>query len=157
MASGVGTTGEGPAQLEHQEAGGLRIAPLSKTHTLRPDEMLPREVQPPQQGPSSERNVTSVSSPGQFDVKRITPSALKAADSDIDYFNDDEDNDALLALEDSVLQGAESYGSMTARITSIGHNADRSAMKNESSPGGTHLQVAAASVSYRVNESLRTT
>lgn len=141
---GVGATGEGPSRLKHQDAGGLRVVALANTHTLRPDEILPREGQPPQQGPSSERNVASGSSPRQLNVKRVAPLALKAGDSDPDIYFNDEDNDALLALEDSALQDAESYGSVTTRMTSI--NVDRSAMKNESSLGGPCLQAAAASV-----------
>jgi hypothetical protein len=134
--TGVNLTGEGPSQLKHQAPHGPRIGPSAQTRTLRRDGIPPREVQPPQQEPSSERNDSSE----QFDARPVT---LKAADSDVDRYFNDEDNDAFLAIEDSVLM---SSGAGTTRRTEIGCNVDRNTMKSESSPGGTRPQPAAASV-----------
>jgi hypothetical protein len=141
--TGVSTTGEGPSQMKHQEAGGSRTGPLAKTHPRHCDGNLPRGVQLPLQEPSSERNDTSECSPRQFDAK---PAILRAADpgSDVDrYFNDEDNNDAFLAIEDPV---SVPYRTGETRGTETGGNLDRNAMKNESSPGGACRHPGAASV-----------
>jgi hypothetical protein len=140
--TGLSTTGEGPSQMKHQEAGGSRTGPLAKTHPRRCDRNLPQGVQLRLQEPSSERNDTSECSPRQFDAK---PAILKAADSgsDVDRYFNDEDNDAFLAIEDPV---SVPCGTGETRGTEIGGNLDRNAMKNESSPGGTCRHPGTASV-----------
>jgi hypothetical protein len=140
IQTGVNTTGEGPSQMKHQEAGGPRISPVVKIHPRYPGGNLPRGVEPPLQEPSSEQNDTSECSPRQFDAK---PAILKAADSDVDRYFNDEDNDAFLAIEDPV---SVPYGTGETRGTEIGGNLDRNAMKNESSPGGARRHPGAALV-----------
>ena len=92
--TGTDTTGMRPAQLKQESPCGDRITPPNKTRALHLDRTLQHQVQLPQQ-----RSGTSTSSPRQ---RSVAPPVLKASDSDDNYFND-EDNDALLAIEDSVM------------------------------------------------------
>jgi hypothetical protein len=59
------------------------------------------------------------------------PLGLKASDSDPDIYFNDEDNEALLAIEDSAMQGIDSSGALEA----VEGNTDRNATRNESSRG----------------------
>jgi len=65
-------------------------------------------MQMPQQGSS-----TSTSSSRQSDRRFVEPTSLKASNSDDIYFNE-EDNAALLAIEDSAMHGVESSGALAA-------------------------------------------
>ena len=62
----------------------------------------------PQQGSS-----TSTPSPRQFDRRSVAPTSLKASNSDDIYFNE-EDNAAILAIEDSAMRGVESSDALDA-------------------------------------------
>jgi hypothetical protein len=108
--AGVDTTGVRPAQLKQQISSGNRIAPQDKAHSLLPDRTLQHQAQLPQQGSS-----TSISLPRQFAV--AAPKAapvLKASDSDVDIYFNDEDNDALFAIEDSAIHGVGSCDTLVA-------------------------------------------
>lgn len=120
---------------------GNRAAPQNGARPLRSDRTLPHHVQLPQQGSS-----TSVPSPRQSDRGSVAPTSLKASDSDDIYFND-EDNAALLAIEDSAMHGVESSDAARdnaqGRVGSAGRD-----VTSESSRGvGTRPQ-AATSVNY---------
>ncbi len=132
------TTVERPTQLKHQIPRGNEIVPLDRARPLHPDRALPPQVQLPQQGSSSERNVTSGPSHRQSDMNVVAPRPLKASDSDPDMYFNDEDNDVLLAIDDSMMQGVEPLAAM------VGNVQDR----NESSrgAGGTRPHVATAQV-----------
>ena len=105
--TGLDTTGVSPAQLRHQTPSGTRLAPQNNAHSPQ-DRTLPHQVLP-QQGSS-----TSASSSRQFDTRSAAPLVLKASDSDLDIYFNDEDNDVLLAIEDSALHGAASCGTLAA-------------------------------------------
>lgn len=142
MGSRTEITGEHPAQ----------IAPLGKASPLHPDRTFPHGVQLPQQGSSSERNVASRSSLRQLDADSVIPRPPKASYSDPDTYFDDEDNDALLAIEDAAMQGVESRGALSA----VG-DADRMVTRSESPRGasGTRPQIAIASVKILHQQSIR--
>lgn len=96
-------------------------------------------MQVPQQGSS-----TSAPSPRQFDKGSVAPTSLKASDSDDIYFND-EDNAALLAIEDSAMYGAESSDALAAtRDSAQGRvgSAGRDVMSGSSRGVGTRPQAA---------------
>lgn len=102
--TGVDTTGVRPAQLRNQTPCGNRIAPQKKARSPHPDRALPHQ---PQQGSS-----TSTSSSRQFDTRSVAPPVLKESNSDVDIYFNDEDNDVLLAIEDSALYGIGSGGTL---------------------------------------------
>ena len=106
--TGVDTTGVRPAQLRHQTPSGTRLAPQNNAHSPQEWTLL-HQVQLPQQGSS-----TSASSSRQFDTRSAAPLVLKASDSDLDIYFNDEDNDVLLAIEDSALHSAVSGGTLAA-------------------------------------------
>ena len=131
---GVDTTGLRPAP-----SSGNRAAPQNDACPLHPEKALPNHMQMPQQGSS-----TSTPSPRQFDKRSVAPTSLKASDSDDIYFND-EDNAALLAIEDSAMCGVESSDSLAAtRGSAQGRVGSTSRdVTSESSRGvGTRPQVA---------------
>jgi hypothetical protein len=139
----VGTARERSVHLKQEASGETRNVPSSTSHArlLQTDRTLPHEARLPQPTLGPERNVASTSSPGRLDVKSVLPHPRKALDrleSDPDIYFNDEDNDALLAIEDSFLQSVESRSVLSA----VGGNAqsrvcdaDRNVIKNES-PGG---------------------
>jgi hypothetical protein len=100
--TGLDTTGVRSAQLRHQSPCGNWIAPQNKARS-------PKDRTLPQQGSS-----TSASSSRQFDTRSAALPVLKASDSDVDIYFNDEDNDVLLAIEDSALHGAVSCGTLAA-------------------------------------------
>jgi len=104
--TGEDTTGVRPGQSNQQISCGNRVAPPNKARSLQPDKTLPHQAQLPQQGSS-----TSTSSSRQFDTRSVAPHTLKASDSDDIYFND-EDNVALLAIEDSAMNSVESCNTL---------------------------------------------
>jgi hypothetical protein len=72
----------------------------------------------------------------EFDVKPVTLHALQPSDSDLDSYFNDEDNDAFLAVEDSLMQGTEScdiLGTIGSGEHSVIHNAN---LNGESSRSG---------------------
>lgn len=103
-------TGLRSAPSKQQVPSGNRAAPQNGARPLHPDRTLPHHMQMPQQESS-----TSTTSPRQFDRRSIaSTNSLKASDSDDIYFND-EDNAALLAIEDSALYGVESSDTSAAK------------------------------------------
>jgi hypothetical protein len=123
--TGVDATGVRSAQMRHQSPCGNWIAPQNKARSLQDGTLA-------QQGSS-----TSASSSRQYDTRSAAPPILKASDSDVDiYFNDD-DNDVLLAVEDSALHGAVSCGTLaTAGDSAHGRVCGASRdVTNESSGG----------------------
>ncbi len=93
---GVDTIGARPAQSNQQISRGNHVA-QNNTHPLHPNRTLPHQAQPRQQGSS-----TSNSSPRQFDRRSVMP-PHRASDPDVDIYFNDEDNVALLAIEDSAM------------------------------------------------------
>ena len=77
----------------------------------------------------------------------VAPPPLTVSDSDPDIYFNDEDNDVLLAIEDSVMQGVES-SVMVGDVKDRSFDASRDATRSESSRGvgSTRPQVATASV-----------
>ena len=113
------TPGFRPAPSKQQVPYGNRAGPQNGARPLHPDRTLP---QMPQQG-------SSTSTP-QSDRRSVAPTSLKASDSDDIYFND-EDNAALLAIEDSAMYGVESSDALATtrdsaqgRVTSAGRDVD---------------------------------
>ena len=102
------TPGLRPASSKQQVPCGNRAAPQNGARPLYPDRTLPHHMQMPQQGSSA-----STPSHRQFDKRPVAPIPLKASDSDDIYFND-EDNAALLAIEDSAMHGVESSDALAA-------------------------------------------
>lgn len=143
--TGVDTTGLRPAPSKQQVQCGNRAA-QNGARPLHPDRTLPLHLQTPQQGSS-----TSKPSPRQFDKRSVAPTSLKASDSDDIYFND-EDNAALLAIEDSAMYGVESSDALAAtrdsaqgRVSSAGRD-----VTSESSRGvGTRPQAATSVNCYQ--------
>jgi hypothetical protein len=148
VRTGVGTTVEPPAQSKHQIPD--RSDPQDKTRP-RPyqldDRPVPPPMQPSHQGSSSERNVAVTPSHRQFDMNAVRP-PLKVSDSDPDIYFNDEDNDILLAIEDSAMQGVESSVATMGDVTDRDFNASRDATRSESSggTGGKRPQIVTASV-----------
>jgi hypothetical protein len=105
----VDTAGSRPAPSKQQVPCGNRAVPQSGARPLQPDRTLPHHMQMPQQGSS-----TSAPSPRQFDRRSVAPTSLRVSDSDIDIYFNDEDNAALLAIEDSALYGVESSDALAA-------------------------------------------
>lgn len=104
--TGVDTTDLRPAPSKQQVPCGNRAAPQNGARPLHTDRTLPHQMQLLQQG-------SSTSAPRQFDRRSVAPTSLKASDSDDIYFND-EDNAALLAIEDSAMYGVESSDALAA-------------------------------------------
>jgi hypothetical protein len=131
------TTGLRPGPSKQQVPYGNRAAPQNEARPLNPDRTPPHHMQVPQQGSS-----TSAPSPRQFDKRSVAPTSLKASDSDDIYFND-EDNAALLAIEDSAMYGAESSDALAAtRDSAQGRvgSAGRDVMSESSRGVGTRPQ-----------------
>jgi hypothetical protein len=131
----VDTPGLRPAPPKQQVPCGNRAALQNGARPLHPDRTLPHHMQKPQQG-------SSTSTP-QPDRRSVAPTSLKASDSDDIYFND-EDNAALLAIEDSVMYGVESSDALAAtRDSAQGRvgNAGRDVMSESSRGVGTRPQV----------------
>lgn len=59
---------------------------------------------PPQQA----KREATLPLPEEFDVKPVALHVLQPSDSDLDSYFNDEDNDAFLAVEDTLMQGTES-------------------------------------------------
>lgn len=124
LASGsrtrVDTTGVRPAQFKHQTSCGNRIAPQSNAPSFHPDRPL---LHQPQQGSS-----TSASSSRQCDTRSVEPPALKVSDSDPDLYFNDEDNEAFLAIEDSLMHGvgalAAAGDSAQSRVCGVGRDVE---------------------------------
>jgi len=144
------TTVERPAQPKYQITSGNRATPPDRPRPVHADRALPPQVEPPPQGSSSERNVASTSSHRRLDTNVAAPPPLKLSDSDPDMYFNDEDNDAFLAIEDSVMQGEPA-----AIVDNV---QDRNATRNESSggTGGTRPQVATTSVKFQETKSPET-
>jgi hypothetical protein len=101
----------------------------------------------PQQGSS-----TSTPSSRQLDRRSVASTSLKAPDSDVDIYFNDEDNAALLAIEDFALYGVESSDASAAtresaqrRIGSSGRD-----VTSESSRGVGARPQAATSVNFAI-------
>ncbi|KAI9463011.1 Rad52/22 family double-strand break repair protein-domain-containing protein [Russula earlei] len=99
--------------LTPQTSCGNRDAPLNKARPPHPDRSPPPEMQLPQQRPSPQRNVASTSSSGRPDRNSVPP-PLKAFDSDPDIYFNDEDNDALFAVDDTAVRSVGSSSALTA-------------------------------------------
>ena len=138
------TTVERPAQSKYQTTSGNRAAPPDRAHAVHAD--TPR-VQSPPRGSSSEQNAASSSSHRRLDTNVASPPPLKVSDSDPDMYFNDEDNDAFLAIEDSVMQGVEPAG-IVDNLQDRAYDANRNATRNGSSreTGGTRPQVATTMV-----------
>jgi hypothetical protein len=138
LASGsrtrVDTTGVRPAQFKHQTPCGNRIAPQNKALSFHPDKTVLHQVQLPQQGSS-----TSASSSRQCDTRSVAPPALKVSDSDPDIYFNDEDNEAFLAIEDSVMHDA---GALAAAVDRVGGAGRDVKIESSSSAVGTRPSVA---------------
>ena len=151
LRTGVDTLGLRPAPSKQQVSCGNRAAPQNGARPLNPDRTLPHHMQMPQQGPS-----TSTPSLRQLDKRSAAPTSLKASDSDDIYFND-EDNAALLAIEDSAMYGIESSdalaatrGSAQGRVGGAGRD-----VTSESSRGvGTRPQAATSVNCYQLTTRL---
>ena len=102
------TPGLRPAPSRQQVPYGNRAALQNGASRLNPDRTLPHHMQMPQQGSS-----TSIPLPRQIDRRSVAPTSLKASDSDDIYFND-EDNAALLAIDDSAMYRVESSDALAA-------------------------------------------
>ena len=141
------TTVERPAQSKYQTSSGNRAAPPDMARAVHADRALPPRVQSPPRGPSSEQKAASISLHRRLDTNVASPPPLKVLDSDPDMYFNDEDNDAFLAIEDSVMQGAEPAG-IVDNVQDRAYDANRNATRNESSrgTGGTRLQVATTMV-----------
>jgi hypothetical protein len=146
LRTGVGTTVERPAQSKHQIPD--RSVPQDKIRPFQPDRPAPPTMQPSHQGSSSERNVASTSSHRQFVIDAVAPPPLKVSDSDPDIYFNDEDNDILLAIDDSAMQGVESSVATLGDVKDRVFDASRGATRSESSrgAGGTRHQIVTASV-----------
>jgi hypothetical protein len=142
----VDTTGLRPAPSKQQVPYGNRAAPQNGARPLNPDRTLPHHMQVPQQGSS-----TSTPLPRQFDRRSVAPTSLKASDSDDIYFND-EDNAALLAIEDSAMYGVEpSDASAATRDSAQGRvgGAGRDVTSESSRGAGTRPQAATSVSCYQ--------
>jgi hypothetical protein len=131
--TGVGDVKERSVQFKREIPYEGRIALSNQARPLHPDRSPPHEVQPPQQASRSSHDLSSTSSPRRSHISSVVPPppGPKASDSDPDIYFNDEDNEALLAIEDSAMQGIDSSGALEA----VEGNTDRNATRNESSRG----------------------